>query len=209
MVVALHRAHRDGRPVFWCCRALANSATVWAGLRLISFTRGSWWSVHCDWPENCRQMGMHGCTGGGRKACAECFGRVARAVLGSKPRIFLRMLRSDVPVFRYFAERGTFAKRRRTPLAPRCALRERASRRRICIYVCMSHCAVRAIVSRRPRARPGGGRRRRARPARLRSRRRLRRVTRRSPRRRLGEPSACASGRGASHASSSPSPVLW
>ena len=30
---ALH----DGRPVSWCWRALANSATVWAGSRLVSF----------------------------------------------------------------------------------------------------------------------------------------------------------------------------
>ena len=38
--LALHRALHNGRPVFlWCWRALANSATVWAGLRLVSFAR--------------------------------------------------------------------------------------------------------------------------------------------------------------------------
>ena len=35
--LTLHRALHDGRPVFWCWRALANSATAWVGLRLISF----------------------------------------------------------------------------------------------------------------------------------------------------------------------------
>ena len=33
----LYRVLHDGRPVFWCWRVLANSATLWAGLRLISF----------------------------------------------------------------------------------------------------------------------------------------------------------------------------
>ena len=35
--LTLHRVLHDGWPDFWCGRALANSVTVWAGLRLISF----------------------------------------------------------------------------------------------------------------------------------------------------------------------------
>ena len=34
---ALYRALHDDRPIFWCWRVLANSATVKAGFRLISF----------------------------------------------------------------------------------------------------------------------------------------------------------------------------